>query len=239
MNKEDKYVYLDVAIDGTDVGRIVCELFEAEAPRTVNNFYHLCLGDITIEGEDRPLSLKNNYFHRVIKNFMIQAGDVIYGSDKFEKSDNIGKGGCSIYATKENLSDSNVELSCYGNFEDENLGEFTEPFILAMANTGTSGSNSSQFFITTYPSPHLNGKHSIFGKVLHGKYVVRTIENCKVDSDGFPESEIRVVDCGLWNDEMSIPLYNASNDTIGGDIYEEMPDDDRHFDSENFSKASL
>ncbi|CCF58734.1 hypothetical protein KAFR_0F01380 [Kazachstania africana CBS 2517] len=227
--------YLDISINDEKIGRIVAELYKDKAPKAVENFLHLCQNDIKVN--DRQLTYKNNYFHRVIKNFMIQAGDILYGSSTFEKDDNIGKGGLSIYTTENELAKEAVELPCYGNFEDENLGEFTEPFMLAMANTGAPNTNSSQFFISTYPAPHLNGKHSIFGKVIHGKSVVRTIEYSKVDTDAFPETCIRIDDCGLWEDSMDIPLYNASNNPIGNDVYEEYPDDDTHFDSENFGEA--
>lgn len=232
-------VYLDIAIDGEKIGRIVCQLLEEKAPKTVKNFYGLCVGE-SVGQDNRCLSLRGNYFHRVIKNFMIQCGDIVHCSGEFSKTDDAGRGGCSIYATKEELEqspDNGSDTSCWGNFPDENLGDFVEPFYLAMANTGTPNTNSSQFFITTYPSPHLNGKHSIFGKVVHGKSVVRTIERCKVDSDGFPESCIRIEDCGKWDESLGVPLYNGSNDLIGGDVFEEYPEDTQGIDSEDFNAA--
>lgn len=228
-------VYFDIAIGGEKIGRIVCELFPEKAPRTVENFYKLCTGD----GQIGPVSLsyKKNSFHRVIRNFMIQGGDLVYGNvDKLD-SVHVGLGGCSIFATEEEVTREDSELKCFGLFEDENLGEFTEPFMLAMANTGSPDTNSSQFFITTYASPHLQGKHSIFGKVIHGKSVVRTIEYSKTDKDGNPDQVMTIEDCGSWDDTMEIPLYNASNSSEGGDIYEEYPDDDNHFGSEDFAGA--
>ncbi|CCK71836.1 peptidylprolyl isomerase CPR7 KNAG_0I00450 [Huiozyma naganishii CBS 8797] len=235
-----KFTYFDISISDESIGRVVFELFADKAPKTVQNFYRLCVGDKTVSGfpKDGSLSYKGNAFHRLIKNFMVQAGDVIYGSDEtYVKSDSIGKGGCSIYATENEFQDASKELACYGNFDDENLGTFEEPFVLAMANTGSPNSNSSQFFIVTFPSPHLNGKHSIFGRVIHGKSVVRTMERVSCDSDGFPTECVKISDCGEWNDSMGVPLYNASNDPIGGDYYEEYPTDDQHFDSEDFGKA--
>lgn len=232
--------YLDIAIDGEKVGRIVCQLLENGAPKASKNFLDLCVGNV-VDDSGRCLSFKGNYFHRVVKNFMIQCGDIVHCSKEFSKSDDAGKGGCSIYANKEELKQfSYVDAegpSCFGNFEDENLGDFSEPFYLAMANAGSPNTNSSQFFITTYPSPHLNGKHTIFGKVTHGKSVVRTVERCKIDSDGFPESCIRIEDCGAWDESMGVPLYNACNDSIGGDEFEEYPEDNVGIDSEDFSAA--
>lgn len=232
MNK----VYLDITIGEEKIGRIVCQLFTDEAPKSCENFLHLCKGDISVG--DKVLTLKGNHFHRVIKNFMIQAGDLIYGSTEPINREEIGKGGCSIYTTEEELKNSaQQQIQCFGNFEDENLGEFNESFTLAMANTGSKDSNSSQFFITTYPSPHLNGKHSKFGKILHGKSVVRTIERTKVDENGVPILPVVISGCGEWNDEMPVPVYNCCNDTIGNDFYEENPEDDSHFDGEDFAKA--
>ncbi len=105
------------------------------------------------------LSKKGYYdgiiFHRVIKHFMIQGGDPT----------GTGRGGESIYG---------------GVFENEYAPNvvFDKPGILAMANAGPN-TNGSQFFITTVPTPHLNGGYTIFGRVIKGYDVVTKIENCK------------------------------------------------------------
>ncbi len=107
------------------------------------------------------LSKKGYYngtiFHRVIKRFMIQGGDPT----------GTGRGGKSIYGEV---------------FEDEFKPNvvFDKPGILAMANRGPN-TNGSQFFITTVPTPHLNGRHTIFGKVIKGYDVVKKIENTPVN----------------------------------------------------------
>ncbi|KAL6938085.1 hypothetical protein ACO0RG_004619 [Hanseniaspora osmophila] len=238
--------YLDIEINQNKIGRIVVELFQDKAPKACENFLHLCKGDVSLprqasessqEQDEQVLSFCNNKFHRVIKNFMIQAGDIVYGSNDGEVSKELlGKGGCSIFA--QSFPEQNSDISISGNFEDENLGPLDEPMTLAMANMGQPNTNSSQFFIVTYPSPHLSNKHSIFGKVLHGKSVVRTIERTPVDSsDGVPIKNVVISGCGIWDKSMPVPLYVSCASTIGGDNYEEYPDDEKSIAEEDFSKA--
>ncbi len=108
-------------------------------------------------------------FHRVIKGFMIQGGDPT----------GTGAGGESVWGKP---------------FEDEVKPDvqFDAPGILAMANAGPR-TNGSQFFITTVPTPHLNGRHTIFGKVTAGYDVVQKIENTPTDSSDRPTSEQKIL----------------------------------------------
>lgn len=126
----------------TTAGDINCTLFPDKAPITVDNFVGLATGKKDWKNPSnganmhgRPL-YDGTIFHRVIPNFMIQGGDPLGN----------GTGGPG-YSFKDEFSDLT----------------FDQPGRLAMANSGP-GTNGSQFFITEVPTPHLNGKHTIFGQ---------------------------------------------------------------------------
>jgi len=114
-------VFLEVEIDGKNVGRIVLGLFRTAAPKTVDNFRALCACDTG----DAKLCYKGSTFHRVIPNFMIQGGDIIRGD---------GTGGASIYNGGGTFADEEFKVS------------FNRKFLLAMANSGPD-TNASQFFM--------------------------------------------------------------------------------------------
>ena len=158
----DPLVYIDVSIGGSPIGRMVFRLYAKDAPRTAENFRCLCTGERGIGQKTRlPLHYKASRFHRVIKGFMAQGGD-------FERHN--GTGGESIYG---------------GTFDDEKfVRTHDRRGLLSMANAGP-GTNGSQFFITFKSTPHLNGRHVVFGKVTKGLEIVRKIE----DLNGTPPSE--------------------------------------------------
>eukprot|EP01129_Flabellula_baltica_P005219 TRINITY_DN1872_c0_g1_i2.p1 TRINITY_DN1872_c0_g1~~TRINITY_DN1872_c0_g1_i2.p1 ORF type:complete len:287 (-),score=93.45 TRINITY_DN1872_c0_g1_i2:9-869(-) len=92
-----------------------------------------------------------------------------------------GTGGESIYGEK---------------FEDENFEmKHSSTMLLSMANAGP-GTNGSQFFITTSLTPHLDGKHVVFGKVINGFDLVTEIENSQPNEQDKPLVDIAIVDCG-------------------------------------------
>ena len=120
-----------------------------------------------------------------------------------------GTGGESIYGEK---------------FDDENFQlKHEKPFLLSMANSGP-GTNGSQFFITTVPTPHLDSKHVVFGEVINGKNIVRKIENLPTQSDKPTGGDVTVADCGeLEGAAFSSATEKAPDAT--GDPYEDFPDD--------------
>jgi peptidyl-prolyl cis-trans isomerase A (cyclophilin A) len=130
----------------TTLGDINITMFPDQAPKTVANFVGLAKGTLDYKddaGRTNPTPYYNDLtFHRVIPGFMIQGG-CPQGS---------GTGGPGYAFDDEISPDTN----------------FSKPYILAMANAGQrggKGTNGSQFFITTGPTPHLQGKHTIFGEV--------------------------------------------------------------------------
>ncbi|KAL2181093.1 cyclophilin-like domain-containing protein [Thermothelomyces heterothallicus CBS 202.75] len=111
----------------------------------------------------------NTIFHRIIKDFMVQGGDPT----------GTGRGGTSIYGDK---------------FEDEIRSDLkhTGAGILSMANAGPN-TNGSQFFITLAPTPWLDGKHTIFGRVKKGIRVVQRMGLVPTDAEDRPKTEVKIV----------------------------------------------
>ena len=111
----------------------------------------------------------NSRFHRVIRDFMIQGGDPT----------GTGRGGESIFG---------------GKFEDEINKDLrhTGAGILSMANSGP-GTNGSQFFITLGPAPWLDGKHTIFGRVLSGMQVVQRLGAVPVGINDAPLTDLALI----------------------------------------------
>ncbi len=150
------------AIIDTSVGRMIALLYDDLAPITVKNFVDLAQGN-KITKDTKGKQVRRNYydgliFHRVIKGFMIQTGDV-KGS---------GAGDCGIPLIPDEIGTKVT---------------FDNPGSLAMANTGRPNTGSCQFFITTGRATHLNGRHTIFGQVLDGFNVAVAISTVPVEGE--------------------------------------------------------
>jgi len=151
----------------TSQGPIVIRLLPDQAPKTVRNFVELAQGtrewtDPRTHQRTTARLYDGTVFHRVIPRFMIQGGDPLGN----------GTGGPGYRFADE----FHPDLS------------FDRPYLLAMANAGP-GTNGSQFFITTVPTPHLNHRHTIFGEVIEGQQVVDEISHVPTTRDR-PDSDV-------------------------------------------------
>jgi peptidyl-prolyl cis-trans isomerase A (cyclophilin A) len=141
----------------TTKGKIILQLEHLKTPITVANFVGLAEGKIKNKAKADGVPYYDGLtFHRVIPNFMVQGGD----------PDGDGRGGPGY------------------RFQDEfdSSLRHNTPGVLSMANAGP-GTNGSQFFITHVPTDWLDGKHTVFGKVLEGQDIVDAIaEGDKIET---------------------------------------------------------
>jgi peptidyl-prolyl cis-trans isomerase A (cyclophilin A) len=152
----------------TNRGTVVVKLFPDQAPKTVRNFVELAEGgrEWTDPSTRQTAAAKlydGTIFHRVIPDFMIQGGDPL----------GTGTGGPGYK---------------FGDEIHPDLS-FNRPYLLAMANAGP-GTNGSQFFITTTPTPWLTGKHTIFGEVVSGNEIVDAISNAQTGRNDRPVDDV-------------------------------------------------
>ncbi len=141
-----------VAVLDTDLGRIVIEFYPEKAPRHVKNFLDLCKSGF----------YNGTKFHRTIPNFMIQGGDP---NTKTDNKATWGQGG--------HMGKDGKEINVPHEFTD--LKHLRG--VLSMARASDPDSASSQFFICVADVPQLDGKYSVFGRVVEGMEVVDRIVN--------------------------------------------------------------
>jgi cyclophilin family peptidyl-prolyl cis-trans isomerase len=146
----------------------------------------------------------NSSFHRIIRGFMAQGGDFLNGD---------GTGSTSIYGSK---------------FKDENFyHKHDRPGLLSMANSGKD-TNGCQFFITFRRTPHLDGKHVVFGHVditkTESQAVLKALEGVRTGPSDKPYSPIKIVDCGVIEKEKESPPGDDNDDNNKIDLEEEGED---------------
>jgi cyclophilin family peptidyl-prolyl cis-trans isomerase len=150
----------------TSAGDITLNLYTEQCPETTSNFLKL-VDDCYYDGL---------HFHRVIPQFMLQGG-CPHSKDPFARRAGTGGPGWKIPCEKSALA-----------------LKHDKPGLLSMANAGRN-TGGSQFFLTTIPTPWLNGNHAVFGEVESGMDVVTKIENCDKmpgDRPAQPQQIIRV-----------------------------------------------
>ena len=154
-------VYLLINFNNNNY-KIIIKLFNNIVPKTCNNFFKLC----------EQKKYKNNIFHRLVKNYIIQGGDI---------TNQNGTGGKSIYGDE---------------FDDENFTiKHDKKGIISMANSGPN-TNNSQFFITLDKTPFLDDNYVAFGEIISDLNVLDIINNIEVSNEK-PQSEIKIIDCGI------------------------------------------
>lgn len=167
----------------TNKGVMIIQLFDKESPITVANFVGLAEGKIknTAKKEGVPY-YDGIIFHRVIKNFMIQGGD----------------------PTGTGMGDPGYK------FDDElNQLKHEGKGYLSMANSGPN-TNGSQFFITQVPTPHLDGRHTVFGKVIQGVDVIDKIADEKTNAQDKPVQDIKIEKVEIFTKGDAYKNYNAA-----------------------------
>ncbi|XP_011306836.1 peptidyl-prolyl cis-trans isomerase D [Fopius arisanus] len=232
-------VFLDVAIDGEKVGRIIIELFKDTVPRTAENFRALCTGEKGIGIHGKKLHYKGSIFHKIVPQFMIQGGDIV----NFD-----GTSGESIYG---------------GAFEDESFELLhSVKGLLSMVNEGKPNTNSSQFIITIEPSPHLDNTNVVFGKVIRGLGIAQEVNEGVFIIKDKPVEKVEIIDCGeltrgenwgIYEDDGTLDIYtsypedwdyvlNTDEEKIDAKYVMEVVEQIKssgnyYFDKKNYSKA--
>jgi len=147
----------------TSRGDIKLEIFCETVPKTAENFLALCASDF----------YNGSPFHRIIPNFILQGGS--------PASDPKSKTSTSIYDTPNQLFEDEIRPALRHNARG----------IVSMANKGPA-TNGSQFFITLAAAPHLDGKNTVFGKVLEGWQVLDQLEELPVDKKSRPQERVEI-----------------------------------------------
>jgi peptidyl-prolyl cis-trans isomerase-like 3 len=149
----------------TTLGDIKLELFVSDAPLACENFLALCASNY----------YDDCVFHRCVKSFMVQTGDPT----------GTGRGGACVFDTSRSVAGR--------GFADEIVPHvrFSRRGMLAMANSGP-GTNQSQFFISFAKLPHLDGRVTIFGRVIDGHGTLDALERLQVDERDRPVRDVKI-----------------------------------------------
>ncbi|XP_075801023.1 putative inactive peptidyl-prolyl cis-trans isomerase-like 6 isoform X4 [Microtus pennsylvanicus] len=166
------FVFLDICINLSPIGRLIFELYCDTCPKTCKNFQVLCTGTAGFSERGVKLHYKDSIFHRVVQNGWIQGGDIVQGR---------GDDGESIYGPI---------------FEDENFSiPHNKRGVLGMVNRGHH-TNSSQFYVTLQAAPYLDRKYVAFGQLIEGTEVLRQLELVPTENER-PTLLCSIADSGI------------------------------------------
>ena len=208
-------VFLDIGLGSRAIGRLVFELFYDVTPRTAENFRCLCTGERGVSARsNQRLHYAGSTFHRVIAGFMAQGGDFTRGN---------GTGGESIYGTTFDDEDFTRRHDEPGLLSMANSGPGTNgsqvrvllrhlPLSAALrlptlprcspppprpqCDSHLPPTACAQFFVTFAKTPHLDGKHVVFGRLVRGHEVLHAVKNVATKTDDTPRLPVTIVHCG-------------------------------------------
>lgn len=167
----------------TTKGNMIVKFEDEKSPITVANFVGLAEGKIDNKAKAKGVPFYDGtIFHRVIENFMIQGGD--------PKGTGMGDPGYKFDDEKNDLKHTGIG-------------------ILSMANSGPN-SNGSQFFITQVATPWLDGKHTIFGKVVNGVEVIDTIAKVEKGAQDKPKTDVVLEKVSIFSKGDQYKNYDAA-----------------------------
>ncbi|MFH0975275.1 MAG: peptidylprolyl isomerase [Spirochaetota bacterium] len=198
----------------TNTGDFLCELYYKEVPLMVSNIVGLTEGtrEFTDPASGKPAKrpfYNGLIFHRVIDGFMIQGGDPMGN----------GRGGPG-YKLIDQIS--------------RNLKHNSEG-MLSMANAGPD-TNGSQFFITLAPTPHLDGKHAIIGKVVEGMDIVKKIGKVKKDRSDKPSEDVIMKEVKIVRIGEEAKAFDAEKEFAKKNNIEKNRQGDKQKEAEIFLK---
>mmetsp|Transcript_12409 Transcript_12409/g.26264 ORF Transcript_12409/g.26264 Transcript_12409/m.26264 type:complete len:408 (-) Transcript_12409:386-1609(-) len=210
-DKASVQCFLRISIGGEVLPQdIVIELDTLNRPKTTRSFLSLCTtsgGNANNSNDDNDSAIRTSKrspqptyrgceFHRIVPGLCVQAGD-------WERFD--GTGGYSpLYGRNWDDEGASPTPGAFATKSNNNnkssrVNKHDREGIVSMANSGRANTNGSQFFVTLKPTPHLDGKHVVFGRVLSGMESVRKMETVERGEKDRPVSLQRIVieDCGL------------------------------------------
>lgn len=210
----EKALNKNIAALATNQGVIKVRLYGSVAPKTVDNFVKLANQGF----------YDGTKFHRVIGTFMIQGGDPLSRDDSKKESWGTGDPGYKfndeINPWSLGVNDQTIKsLQGQGYTYDNKLTSLGNlPGFMAMANSGPNTNGSQFFIITESAQPQLDGKHTVFGKVIEGMDVVKKIAATKTDSNDRPLENMIVNKVSIETDAGDLAPIQISSTSAGNQI---------------------